>query len=138
MKLKHLQQVDNASCTSACLAMLLDKPVMSVMSDFHYDWCKQITDPLTYLKAHDVDVEVVPLYISNVANGFYLATVPSLNGVGGLHHIIMEFEDGVCVNVLDPNYGRKDKYIYIAGYQAVLPGFSSPIKHYILELKINY
>ena len=41
----------------------------------------------------------------------YLITVPSLNVVGGLHHIIMDLRSDTEI-ILDPNYGRVGKKYY--------------------------
>lgn len=113
-ELKHQQQPTGNTCTSACLAMLLDEDVSGIVDEFHQAWRAGTESPATFLKKRGVDFLVHgDPYDNRLEWGkVFLLTVPSLNIIGGLHHIVIDLRDEV--KVLDPNKGKEWKKYYIS------------------------
>lgn len=109
--LLHQMQPTNNSCTSACLAMITNRPVRKIMEEFHDKWQVFDTNPLKWLEANTrLKCKALDIYYDTVFNNaVYLATVPSLNIEGGLHHILFDTRGEHCV-VYDPAMGRGKYY----------------------------
>lgn len=136
MPLKHRQQVDDQSCTSACLAMLLNVPVMDVIGEFHIDWLKGQTDPIKYLTSKEVEFKALTPFTEFQGDGVYLTTVPSLNHEGTLHHILVVFKDSE-MKIFDPNQGRPLKRYYVNNFAPKDSELEVHLKHYIYELRVD-
>lgn len=115
MKIKHVKQPTLNTCVSACLAMILDKPVEEVVAEFHdkyYDSWKTTTyDYLVYNGKRPVPYSgggVERISTGNV----YLATVASLNVPGALHQVVLDLSDSKFI-VHDPMRGWPGKKYYI-------------------------
>lgn len=114
-KIKHVKQPTANSCVSACLAMLLNKPVQEVMAEFHDKYYNgwQIT-VYDYLVKNGV--ECIPYSGGGderiTSGNVYLATVASLNIPGSLHQIILDLSDGKFV-IHDPIKGWPGKKFYV-------------------------
>lgn len=111
--IKFVQQPTADSCTSACLSMLTGIPIHDVIETFHYDWKAKKSNPAVFLNRNGFNYEVNHNPFCHTAEwgSVYLLTVPSLNIVGGLHHIIMDLRSDTEV-ILDPNYGKAGKKYY--------------------------
>lgn len=136
MPLKHIQQVDNQTCTSACLAMMLNEPIMTIISEFHMDWVNVKTDPVRYLKSKGVDVTPLTPFTKILGDGMYLTAVPSLNEEGTLHHVVVTFKDSE-MKIFDPNQGRDGKKYYVNNLQQKKNELEVYFTHHIYELKLE-
>jgi len=153
--IKHQTQPTPNSCLSACLAMILNKPVLEVMGEFHDSYYDNHGEnrllPEDYLKRYSC----INLASSGKTNqnltdkGVYLLAVPSLNIKGGLHSIVYEIkqsEDGFWHHTIyDPNMGYKGREYYVnnlydnATYPAFkLGGFVIEIFVPLWQIKENY
>lgn len=99
-------QPTGSTCVQTCIAMVLGVPVADVIARYG-------DEPLNQQRmAHALtECGVVWNQMTNgtmVHEGWYMATVPSLNNRGGNHQIMVRFtsHDGVCV--ADP--ARGDRY----------------------------
>lgn len=112
-EIKFVQQPTGDSCTSACLSMLTGIPIDEVIEKFHSDWKAKKSNPAVWLNQNGFNYEVNHNPFCHTAEwgSVYLLTVPSLNIVGGLHHIVMDLRSDTEV-ILDPNYGKVGKKYY--------------------------
>ena len=114
--IQFVQQPTHNTCTSACLSMITGIPVADVISDFHNDWVDgQKTNPSKFLLKHGFEHSQEKfVWNNNIYGGHvYLLTVPSLNIVGGMHHIIFDANQEIGKRVFDPIKGRPDKTYYV-------------------------
>lgn len=138
MKLILKQQVDSATCTSACLAMITDASVMSVVREFHLPHYRGEISPYRYLTAKGVrSKKPKSNELDTSRNGTYLAIVPELNDPDGekRHHIIIQVIDGKTF-VLDPNTGRGDALFYQSPSSFSRSKLSRPLDNFVLQLEI--
>ena len=114
--IKHQTQPCPYSCTSACLAMMLNVHADQVKEDFHDAWLSGDTDPSKYLNDKKIEHIINTNPFDNLIywDRLNLLTVPSLNLEGQLHHIIATSYDQK-VKVFDPNEGRASKKHYVWG-----------------------
>lgn len=115
-EIKHQKQPTPDTCTSACLAMILDIPVDEVVKEFHEDWMNRRTDPAHYLikKLAKFQIHREPYDNALLFGKVYLVTVPSVNITGRNHHIIVDMRHGPGKEIVyDPNDGRLDKCRYV-------------------------
>ena len=106
MILRHLQQPDGTTCMATCLAMILDMDLDQCIALYHdklYSqdfWFDDILDEhnIPYTYGHPARRRLHEGYV-------YLATVPSLNNIGGNHQVVIDYRDDEYM-VLDPNIGR--------------------------------
>ncbi|WPJ68551.1 hypothetical protein OMDBNIEC_00065 [Salmonella phage STP-SP5] len=114
-KITHIKQPTLNTCVSACLAMILDKPVEEVVAEFHdryYDnWAITISE---YLQKYNVRhiCCVGGGRETLIFGGLYLCTVPSLNIPGALHQIVIDMRDHKFM-VYDPIKGWDGKKFYV-------------------------
>lgn len=113
--IKHVKQPTLNTCVSACLAMILNKPVEKVIEEFHSryynNWEITISEYLTK--------NGVPHHCSEGGGretlhmgGLFLCTVPSLNIPGALHQIVIDMTDHKFI-VHDPIKGWEGKKFYV-------------------------
>lgn len=113
--IKHVKQPTLNTCVSACLAMILNKPVEKVIKEFHSryynNWEITISEYLTK--------NGVPHHCSEGGGretlhmgGLFLCTVPSLNIPGALHQIVIDMTDHKFI-VHDPIKGWEGKKFYV-------------------------
>lgn len=105
-QLQLRQQPDGCTCMATSLAMILDMDVDQCIELYHeklysHDfWFDDVLDehdiPYAYPKPGRQTI-----YQGNV----YLCAVPSLNNLGGMHQIVIDYR-GEEYQVLDPNSGR--------------------------------
>lgn len=115
-KIKHQQQPNYDTCTSACLAMILDLPVKDVIAEFHEDWMNRKSDPAQYLAPKGVQFEIHRDPYDNCLEWgkLYLMTAASVNVSGQFHHLLVDLRGGEDnVAVYDPNRGKLDKAYYV-------------------------
>lgn len=124
-ELIHQMQPTSTSCTSACMAMLLNRPVEQVVEEFHDPWTKHETDPERYLEPFGIECKTFDGIWGTLAEpeNLYLLTVPSLNKPGHLHHVLLDLRGDLPV-VFDPNRGRIREGLGQAEYQW-------PVNYYI-------
>lgn len=137
MNLTLKKQIDNHTCTSACLAMILGMSVPRVVREFHLLNLQDKLNPKKYLLSKKVITKQHTSLdrIKLDENRLYLLSVASLNTKGGLHNVLLEVIDGQG-RILDPNKGRPNKEYYIYPGQE-----SSELAHeleqYTIDLSIK-
>lgn len=117
IKLQH--QPDNITCVSACAAMLMDRPVDSVVDEFHKDFYNFFIELDSYLAQHGVKVKrtVNRQFLDH--GKVYVLLVPSLNSPAHFHQVLADTR-GPEVKIYDP--ARKGTQRYVGPGQAVEPG----------------
>ncbi|QBZ71713.1 hypothetical protein [Escherichia phage Skure] len=114
-KIRFVKQPTLNTCVSACLAMILNKPVEKVIEEFHSryynNWEITISEYLTKngVKHHCSEGggrEALHM------GGLFLCTVPSLNIPGALHQIVIDMTDHKFI-VHDPIKGWEGKKFYV-------------------------
>lgn len=124
--LKHVNQPNDLTCVSACLAMVTGEDIDTVIDSFHDNYFAGAIDIVDYLDSKDIVVSVQPYkyyrldqnhkYVKHSikdsfeARGIYFVTVNSLNYEDTLHQIIVHVAD--TITVYDPQYGRPGKSAY--------------------------
>lgn len=118
--LNHVKQPTDDTCVSACLAMLLNKPVYAIIEVFHdrYKSNCMTFNEFDFLK--DLGLPVEKCYtLDNLEDEYvYFLGVPSLHEPGVMHCIVLYFQywdyegDEPDIVVLDPNKGREGKQWY--------------------------
>ena len=99
------------NCVSACLAMISGKSVNEVTAEFHDGYHNRDIDIYEYLDALGIRfIKKYPCEKQTLKKGFvYLLAVPSLNIVGGMHEIVVDFSGDDAV-ILDPAPEEKNRY----------------------------
>lgn len=114
MTIIHQQQPDDMSCSHTCLAMLLGIPVSEVVKRIKtFDGGMNTKDLYGALDICKFEWNAL-IFNNLVVNGFYMATVPSVNVQSGGHAVILELTDEK-ITVHDPNKGREGKKFYGEG-----------------------
>lgn len=134
--LKHQKQPDNKTCTSTCLAMILDKPVEEVIEEFHQKYMDYKMLPSDYLRSKGVNFKKYLSEDNSIqGNHLYLITVPSLNITAGIHHILLDarYYPEEPVKVYDPQEGTGNKF-YV--YKESDNPDSHPLGGYLVDLEI--
>ena len=131
--LKHQSQINENTCTSACLAMILDISIWTVFQEFHAEYCSGTMSVSDYLDKKRCAYTILNSIDTIKEDGIYLAVVASLNTVGGLHQIVMEVMDG-NITIYDPNKGRVGMKYYSNDVDDMT---SVRLTQYILDLKIG-
>lgn len=108
-QIQHQQQPNDSTCNQTCLAMLLGVPVAEVIKVFG-DGGWDTHDMFTALNRCWFRWDAL-LFDNLIANGHYLASVPSLNHLGGGHCIVI-VKDENGETVYDPNRGGPSKKFY--------------------------
>jgi len=115
MKLELVKQPTATTCVHACLSMLSGIAVEDIVkdlgdsgvaSDREHKWYRDNGYEPIYIEPHKK--------FDFKRDGVYLATVPSLNKIGGTHRIVIlaDSEAGCMFKVFDPNRGKARKYYY--------------------------
>lgn len=135
IEITHQQQPSGDTCSSACIAMILNKPVVEVIEEFHDAYFENKISVAAYLARNDVNFR--EMYISEDPDWkLYLAAVPSLNIIGGLHHILLDLRYGDCV-VFDPNKGRANIKYYISYHDVPKNDLEVSLTSYITDMEIE-
>lgn len=117
--IKHVKQPTLNTCVSACLAMILNKPVEKVIEEFHSryynNWEITISEYLTkngvvHHCSEGGGRETLHM------GGLFLCTVASLNIPGALHQIVIDMTDHKFI-VHDPIKGWEGKKFYVGSDQ---------------------
>ncbi|AFI55285.1 hypothetical protein TSMG0002 [Halocynthia phage JM-2012] len=111
MPLNLKTQIDNHTCTTACIAMILDVPILSLLKTFHVKNLKGQITSSDFLRENGVNVTECNTLERVVDDGIYVLCVASLNELGALHNIILEQIDGKRT-IYDPIKGTKGKRYY--------------------------
>ncbi|UIU26973.1 hypothetical protein SA80RD_86 [Escherichia phage vB_EcoS_SA80RD] len=113
--IKHVKQPTLNTCVSACLAMILNKPVEKVIEEFHSryynNWEITISEYLTKNGVQHHCSEGGGRETLHMG-GLFLCTVPSLNIPGALHQIVIDMTDHKFI-VHDPIKGWEGKKFYV-------------------------
>lgn len=113
--IKHVKQPTLNTCVSACLAMILNKPVEKVIEEFHSryynNWDITISEYLTQNGVNHHCCEGGGRETLHMG-GLFLCTVPSLNVPGSLHQIVIDMTDHKFI-VHDPIKGWEGKKFYV-------------------------
>ena len=111
-KIKHVMQPTPNTCVSACIAMLLDIPVETVIEEFHDLYVDNQMNADEYLELKGMSAyPLLSTYRQVLPGNTYLICAPSLNLEGATHEIIMDFRTEF--RVYDPNMGREGKKYYV-------------------------
>lgn len=121
--IKHITQPDSESCVPTCLAMIMDTTPEEVINKFGREWGDLKTISVMFQCGINFNKLVFPTI--NI-NGWLMLSVPSLNIQGKTHMIIVEYEDGEFLEILDPNTGRENKKFYVE------PNY--PQEHFVKEI----
>ena len=133
--IKHQKQPTDKTCTSTCLAMILDKPVQEIVEDFHQDYLEYNFMPSQYLEACGVKVKKFYSEGNLIrAEKLYLVTVPSINTQAGLHHILVDTRDIKNPKVYDPQEGTGNKFYVF--YKTDDNPDSVELKGFVIDLEI--
>lgn len=119
MTVKHVKQPTLNTCVSACLAMILNKPVEEVVAEFHEryynNWNITISEYLTKYKVKHHCVEGGGRETLSFG-GLFLCTVPSLHIPGALHQVVVDMTEHKFI-VHDPLKGWPGKKYYVGADQ---------------------
>lgn len=110
--LVHQKQPTGNTCMSACLAMILDRPVQNVIDEFHDSF-----ESFEMTIGDALHLNGVPFIAGRGANQnitiyhdyVYVLVAPSLTSPGILHQILLDTRDGKLV-VYDPLKGTGKPY----------------------------
>lgn len=108
-------QTTPTNCVSACIAMIMDKPIDKVTAEFdqRYKSDFEISE-LDYFRENDIDCEACFSTQRQLFKGFvYTLAVPSLNIDGGLHSIVCYCPHEGEPQLFDPNKGREERKHYV-------------------------
>lgn len=123
--------------------MVLDKPIMEVVSEFHFKYCNDDLTPVEYLRDLGVTFKLLTPFepLPDREGGIkysYLASVPSLNSTGTLHHVIVVLTDNKISEVLDPNKGRSNVRYYTTDQLEIGNVVDAYLlRSYILEIEFD-
>ena len=127
--IKLQTQSDPKGCVSACIAMLLNRPVEEVTAHFHGDYINGCRTACHYLTSHGVRlVAGDPEGVIDWDRTFLLG-VPSLNLPGIMHQIIVTTYN-YEIKVFDPNEGYFGRKFYS---EIIEPGATA-----LLGFRIDY
>ena len=135
MKIQFVQQPTDETCTSSCLAMLIEnKTVMDVIEEFHEDYFAGKITPASYLRKIGFKVrEFSGLERTMIFGCVYLLCVPSLNKEATFHSILLDVQDSATV--YDPCTGVKGKKYYT--YDEYKDPLSAKLKGFIIDCEIT-
>jgi len=151
-RIKHVMQIDNQTCASACLAMLTGRDINRVVDEFDADYHNKAVrgpdhNPFKYLSEAGLKVHVSsPLDMALYYGRVYCLSVPSINFFAKNHLIVADMveptketvgqEDGGCY-VLDPNDGREGVKVYdywkLNGWSVICWMFKSDVPEHVIE-----
>ena len=136
MEIIHQQQPTDDTCTSTCLAMLLNINVKTIIEEFHedYKYLKQFPDD--FLRKCGVIAEPLLPYYETKWEEVYIVAVPSLNTTGQLHNIILDYRNE-RIRVYDPNKGIACKRYYVEDDHKIASIYEHHITGLVLEYKIH-
>lgn len=110
MKITPQTQCHPRGCVSACLAMLLNRPVEEVTAEFHEKYMAGEINMRKYLTSQGVELmngdPEGQMYHGHV----YLVSVPSLNLPSMMHEVLMDLRDDHVI--FDPNVGYEGRKYY--------------------------
>lgn len=137
IEINLVNQINDETCMSACLAMLTGIPIEQVIKEFHADYFRGKVTAYEYLKQKGIGSRKFWVEERGLSWGcLYLLAVPSLNKKGILHSILAQTtSDGL--QIFDPQQGRygKDYYTYGERVQA-FHSHACELKGYVIELEI--
>lgn len=136
-RITHKTQPTMMSCMAACLAMLLDKDVEEVDSEFSLDYIRGYIDVASYLYQRGIFAQPhITAGMHQIRPGrLYLATVPSLQLPGLFHQIIIDARfDGVTV--YDPAKGLEGKQYYSYDHIAEENELAYPLRSFLIDYEI--
>lgn len=108
--IKHQVQTLDDNCMSACLAMILGKPVDEVTKEYHQKYQNHEMTPMAYLAQNGVATEHYKHYFHEVVEDeVAVLTVPSFNGGQKLHAIIYDARTG---EFFDPHPNKEYRYTH--------------------------
>ena len=114
--LSHQQQPCALSCFSTCIAMILSRPAEKVREEIHAAYREGGISLGEVLDSYGVPfTEFKTAGRNNIDKpGIWFVAVPSLNIVGIMHQVLVEYLPNESWAVFDPNEGREDKKFYTA------------------------
>lgn len=127
--IKLQTQCDPKGCVSACIAMLLNRPVEEVTAEFHADYHAGVIKTRKYLEDHGVRLVAGDPEGGLDWDKMFLLGVPSLNLPGIMHQIIVT-TFGDEFRVYDPNEGYAGRLFYSE--------VTEPGARHILGYRIDY
>lgn len=131
--MKLVNQIDDKTCTSACIAMITGEPIEEVISKFHKDYFtgrQRVSDYLRRKGLFARDMTSTERYMA--FNAIYILCVPSLNQQASFHSIVADTRD--TVEIHDPQKGREGKKYYT--YKKSDDPLAVTMKGYIIDTEI--
>ena len=126
-------------CASACMAMLVNRPVAEVTAEFHEDYMSAVKNPSDYLQENGIESTALLTEFREPEEGkLYLIVTPSLNIEAATHQVIMDWRDpeGGCV-LFDPNQGVEGKKWFVNKWPEDLQPGEVVLKGYVMELEVH-
>lgn len=111
----HQRQPCPVSCVTTCMAMILNRPVETLM-DTHKMYVEECPGTGELLTQLGIPYHEFGTAGSNPCNqpGVWVCAVPSLNIPASLHQILIEVAPDMRWCILDPNRGKDGKKFYTA------------------------
>lgn len=133
-KIRHRTQTRNDNCTSACIAMILEKEVEEVTIEFHDLYLNGKLRPDEYLRQNGLIVRpILSVDRTIVFGNVYLFAVPSLNMEATLHSIVADTRNDI-LEIYDPRKGTGYKYYVYGDYEK--DKMAVNLKSYIIDVEI--
>jgi hypothetical protein len=137
--INHVMQTEDKNCMSACIAMVTGIDIDRVTKEFHKGYCDCNIDPHEYLAYVGMPFRRCMAGERGLMhNHIYFMCVPSLNIQGGLHEVVAQINNDGTWYILDPNMGKENRKVYIAGPDKDLnPEIYIPLTSYVLEYEFK-
>jgi len=143
MKITHQTQPTWNSCTSTCLAMMINMPAQQVIDEFHDKFHARQLFEDDFLDSKGIKYECANRNEQIESAGIYLLTVPSLNIEGGGHSIVYhvypaETEGSFYHDLHDPVMGRDGKKFYVTHFHTDPSPLAVKLNFYTIDLVIRH
>ena len=126
------------NCVSACLAMILNKPIDVVTNEFHEGYINIEIDPHEYLDGQGIRYTRLLAGQRNLEPGkLYMLSTPSVNIMGGMHAILVQVTQDGRWFLWDPNEGRAGRIVVGSFGDEEPPTGYAQLKSYIPEYEFD-
>lgn len=125
------------NCVSACIAMVLNRPVEEVTAEFHSKYHAHQISVEQYLWSHGCKVHIPRADEVRVVSGaVYLLCVPSLSESGAFHCVLLDWRDNDAPVLLDPSRLARRHYVYPGQLTDPLTEFE--LRSWVVDCRIDY
>lgn len=140
VEVEHVKQVSTTTCVHACLSMVTGVPIKDLIDRWGSEGLGSGRENVT-LTELGLLPEIVTLnnygmeYLWEYDEySVYMATVPSLNIVGGSHRVVITLGEHNEVQLFDPNFGRPGANAWETGSILGIKGFNRLPIHQVTRL----